>query len=129
MSVDRQSQHLTRRERQLMNIIYELGEASVSDILERMDDPPSNAAVRFILRTLAEKGHVVFRRDGRRYVYKPSVPRARVQRNALRQMIRTFFDGSTERAVAAMLAMDASRLTNDELDRMATLIDEMKQDE
>ncbi len=117
---------LSRRERQVMNIIYQLDEATAPEIREQMTDPPSDAAVRFTLRTLAEKGHVGYRRVGQRYVYRPTVARGKAQKSALQHLVQTFFEGSTEHAVTTLLEMQSSRLSPEELERMAAIIEEMR---
>ena len=98
----REMVHLSRRERQIMDIVYELDQASVADVLERLPDPPSYSAVRAMLRLLEEKGHLTHEQQGARYVYRPTVSRERARRSALRHLVRTFFEGSTEGAVAAL---------------------------
>ena len=85
--------HLSRRERQIMDIVYEAGQASAADVLDRLPDPPSYSAVRAMLRVLEEKGHLRHKQDGPRYVYLPTVSRDEARRSALRRLLRTFFDG------------------------------------
>lgn len=120
--------HLSRRERQIMDIIYELGRASVAEVLPRLPEPPSYSAVRAMLRVLEEKGHLRHRQDGPRYIYLATVPRDKARRSALKRLLRTFFDGSTEGAVAALLDMESSNLSPDELDRLAEMIEQAKQE-
>src|SRR5436190_21527213 len=94
--------HLSRRERQIMDIIYKLGQASAADVLENMADPPSYSAVRAMLRLLEEKGYLKHDTDGQRYVFVPTLNREKARKSALQQMLQTFFDGSTEEAVATL---------------------------
>ena len=115
-------QRLSRRERQIMNIIYALGEASATQVLGGMPDPPSRTAVRTLLGILEGKGQLKHRKRGREFVYQPTRRRASVGRSALRQVLQTFFDGSLEKAVAMHLSDPSSGLTLDELKRLADLI-------
>jgi len=117
---------LSRRERQIMDVLFRLGEASAADVQDAMPDPPSYSAVRAQLRILEEKGHVSHTQEGPRYVYSPVVAPEKAQRSALRHMVTTFFDGSPAEAVAALL--DDERLSSDEFDRLASLIDQARQD-
>jgi BlaI family transcriptional regulator, penicillinase repressor len=119
---------LSRRERQIMEIVYQLGAATAADVLERLPDPPSYSAVRAMMRILEEKGHLTHRHDGPRYVYSPVVPRAAARQSALRSLVKTFFDGSATQAVAALLDMSESRLSRDEADQLARLIDKAKRE-
>src|SRR4051812_25559155 len=112
---------LSRRERQIMDVIYRRGRATAAEVLDDIPGPPSYSAVRAMLRLLEEKGHVRHEQDGPRYVYLPTVNRAKARRSAMRHLVRTFFDGSTEDAVAALLEGDA-RMGDDELERLARLI-------
>ncbi|MHC5003185.1 MAG: BlaI/MecI/CopY family transcriptional regulator [Planctomycetota bacterium] len=114
--------NLSRRERQIMNIIYRLGSATAAEVHEQLPDPPSYSAVRALLRVLEEKGHLKHRQDGPRYVFSPTVSRSKARQSALRQIVQTFFDGSTENAVEALLDMDASKLSPDELERLEKMI-------
>ena len=117
---------LSRRERQIMDVVYRLGKASVTDVLERLPDPPSYSAVRALMRILEEKGHLSHEQDGPRYVYLPTVPRDAAQASALSHMVRTFFGGSAEAAVAALLELPENGLSGGELDRLSRLIDEAR---
>lgn len=119
---------LSRRERQIMYIIYEQGEATVREVLERLPDPPSYSAVRAMLRLLEEKGHLRHYEDGQRYIYLPTEPRGSVRRSALEHLLQTFFDGSTEQAVAALLDLPSSNLSEKELSRLSKLIEQAKQE-
>ena len=109
-----------------MEIIYRLGRASVSDVLERLPDPPSYSAVRALMRILEEKGHLSHEQDGPRYVYLPIVPRDAAQASALSHLVRTFFGGSAEAAVAALLDLPEHGMSEGELDRLSRLIDEAR---
>ena len=120
--------HLSRRERQIMDVIYARGAVSVQEVVDQIPDPPSYSAVRAMLRVLEEKGHVKHREDGPRYVYLPTVPRDEASRSALRQLVRTFFDGSAEQAAAALLDMSGSELTEDELDRLSNAIEQARKE-
>lgn len=115
--------NLSRRERQIMNVIYAQGSATVQDVVSQIPDPPSYSAVRAMLRVLEDKGHVSHEQEGPRYVYVPTVPRDEASRSALRQLVRTFFDGSAEQAAAALLDMSGPDLTKDELDRLQQAIE------
>jgi predicted transcriptional regulator len=117
---------LSRRERQIMDVVYRLGKAAVNDVLERLPDPPSYSAVRALMRILEEKGHLKHEQDGPRYVYIPTVPRDAAQGAALSHMVRTFFGGSTEAAVAALLELPEHGLSENELSRLSHLIDEAR---
>ncbi len=118
---------LSRRERQIMDIVYARQSASASDVLEALPDPPSRASVRTFLRILEDKGHLKHRKRGREFVYQPTRPRSRAGRSALRRVIQTFFEGSLEQAVAAHLADRRAQLSRGELARLAELIREARQ--
>jgi predicted transcriptional regulator len=113
---------LSRRERQIMNIVHRLGRATAAEVLEEMPDAPSYSAVRAMLRILEEKGHVRHAQEGKAYVYVATHPAQKVRRSALRSLVDTFFEGSTEKAVAALLDLSKSELSDEELERMAGLI-------
>jgi predicted transcriptional regulator len=115
--------HLSRRERQIMDVIYRLGQATVQDVRDQLPDPPGYSAVRALLRVLEDKGHVKHRELGTRYVYMPIVSRERARVSALRQMIRTFFDGSAAAAAAALLDLRDGNLSDEELARLESLIE------
>jgi predicted transcriptional regulator len=119
---------LSRRERQIMDVIYQSGQATVAEVLERIPAPPGYSAVRAMLRVLEEKGHVRHEQQGPRYVFLPMVPREKARQSALKQLVQTFFDGSTEQTVAALLDLSASKLTDEELSRLATLIDQARKE-
>lgn len=120
--------HLSRRERQIMDIIYRRGRASAADVLDELPDPPSYSAVRTMLRILEDKGHLKHAKDGPRYVYQPTRARRSAGRSALRRALRTFFDGSVEKAVAALLDAGDADLSPDELDRLADLIEKAREE-
>ncbi len=117
---------LSRRERQIMDVVYRLGKASVGEVLERIPDPPSYSAVRALMRILEEKGHLRHEQDGPRYLYLPTEPRDSARRSALSHMVRTFFGGSAEAAVAALLDPSNHRLDDGELDRLSALIEQAR---
>ena len=117
---------LSRRERQIMDVVYRLGKASVTDVLERLPDPPSYSAVRALMRILEEKGHLSHEQDGPRYVYLPTVPRDAAQASALSHLVRTFFGGSAEAAVAALLDLPEHGMSEGELTRLSRLIDDAR---
>jgi len=121
--------HLSRRERQIMDIVYARGKASASEVWQGLPDRPSHTAVRTLLRILEEKGHLQHEKQGRRFLYRPTRPRGLAGRSALRGVLQTFFDGSLEKAVAAHLSDPHSSLTVDELQRMVGLIDEARKKE
>ena len=109
---------LSRRERQIMDALYALGRATAQQVRERMPDPPGYSAVRALLRILEEKGHVRHEEEGPRYVYLPIVTARRAQRTALAHLVKTFFDGSTERAVAALIEGADSKLSDEDIARI-----------
>ena len=125
---DELSQQLSRRERQIMDFLYQHGRATAAEVQANLPDPPSYSAVRAMLRVLEEKGHARHEQDGPRYVYRPSVARDRAKVSALRHLMRTFFDGSREQVVAALLDDDTSQMSDDELDRLSRLIDRARQE-
>src|SRR5436190_20958486 len=114
---------LSRRERQIIDILYANGRATAAEVQTALPEPPSYSAVRALLRILEEKGHVRHRQDGPRYVYLPTLARDNAKRSALRHVLKTFFDGSAEQAISALLDEDSSKLSAAELDRLARLID------
>jgi BlaI family transcriptional regulator, penicillinase repressor len=120
---------LSRRERQIMEIIYSLGEASASQVLEAMTDPPSRTAVRTFLRILEQKGHLTHRAEDRHYVYRPTRPAGQVARSMFRRMLQTFFGGSLEQAVAAHLSDPDAELSPQELQRLQKLINQARKKE
>jgi predicted transcriptional regulator len=118
---------LSRRERQIMDVIYRHGRVTAAEVLAELPEPPSYSAVRAMLRLLEEKGHIRHEQDGPRYVYVPTVTRDKARRSAMRHLVRTFFDGSTEDAVAALLQND-NGMSEDELERLSKLIDGAKKE-
>ena len=113
---------LGKRERQIMNVLYSRGRATVADVLEALPDPPSYSSVRAMLRYLEDKGHVRHEVDGPRYIYAPTAAKAEVRKSALGHVVRTFFDGSVSSAVAALI--EADPLTPDEYERLSQLLDD-----
>ena len=123
-----QSKTLSRRERQIMDILYSRGRASAAEIHQALPDPPSYSAVRAKLRVLEEKGHVRHQEQSLRYVYLPIVSRDKARQSALRHMLATFFDNSTEQAITAILNLKGGELARDTLDRLSALIEKAKQE-
>lgn len=119
---------LTRRERQIMDILFRRGRATAAEVLAELPGHPSYSTVRTQLRVLEEKGHARHDEDGVRYVYMPAVARVTARKSALRHVIDTFFDGSTEKVVAALLGGEANRLSSEEIDRLAALIARAKKE-
>ena len=115
---------LSRRERQIMDIVYQRGRVSVADVLEDLPDPPSYSTVRALLGILEEKGYLTHKKDGRRYIYRPTQPRHLAGRSALKQIFQTFFDKSIEKTVMTLIS-DAD-LSDEELDRLNQLIERAK---
>jgi predicted transcriptional regulator len=120
--------HLSRRERQIMDILYREGRAAAGEVLESLPEPPGYSAVRAMLRVLENKGHLSHVLENGRYVYRPTVPRERARRSALQNLLQTFFDGSPEKAVAALLSESKSRLSEEELSRLSRLIAEARKE-
>ena len=120
---------LSRRERQIMEAIYRLGSATVAEVMAELPDPPSYSAVRAMLGKLEAKGYLKHRQEGPRYLYLATVPRREARHSALERLVRTFFDGSTEKAVTALLDMSAAEMSDEELDRLSALIQEAKKGE
>ena len=120
---------LSRRERQIMDVLYSRGSATAAEVQHTIPDAPGYSAVRALLRILEEKGHVKHSYDGPRYVYAPVVSRPVAQKSALRQLVKTFFDGSTSNAVAALLDMSGKDLSESELDRLSKIVEQAKREE
>jgi BlaI family transcriptional regulator, penicillinase repressor len=120
---------LSRRERQIMDILYQLGRATAGDLMKALPGEPSDSTVRTQLRVLEQKGHVRHEEEGQKYVYVPVVPRRVVRKSALKHVVNTFFDGSVEKVVAALLGPDGGRLSDEELDRIAALVDKARAEE
>jgi BlaI family penicillinase repressor len=121
-------ENLSRRERQIMNIIYQKESATAAEVLELMPDPPSYSAVRAMLRILEEKGHLKHKQDGPRYVFMPKVSREKAKRSAVKQLLQTFFNGSAESAVATLLDVSKSELSDEHLDRLSELIEQTRKE-
>lgn len=115
---------LSRREREVMDILYRLGEASAQEIQQALPDPPTYSAVRALLATMLEKNLIRHRKDSRRYVYRPAVPETKAKRSALRQLVGTFFDGSPEKLVASLLDPADQQLSEAEIARIRKLIED-----
>jgi BlaI family transcriptional regulator, penicillinase repressor len=120
--------HLSRRERQIMDILYRRGKATAGDVMDDLPGNSSYSTVRTQLRVLEEKGHVRHEEEGLRYVYAPAVPHSAASKSALKHLMDTFFDGSASKTVAALLGGDARKLSDDELDRIARLIAKVRKD-
>ena len=120
------SDPLSRRERQIMDIIYARGQATAAEVTSALADPPSYSAVRALLRILEQKGHIRHQQDGPRYVFLPTVSRDRARRSALRNLVRTFFDGSSAQAAAALI--DQSQLSDDDFQRLAEAIEKARKE-
>ena len=114
--------HLSRRERQIMDVLYQKSRATAAEVLESMPDPPSYSAVRALLRILEQKGHVRHEESEGKYVFMPVVSRDKAKRSAIRHVLQTFFDGSPHDAVAALIDASSSKLSESELDRLQELI-------
>jgi predicted transcriptional regulator len=119
---------LSRRERQIMEVVYRSGRATAGEVLEGLPEPPSYSAVRALLRILEGKGHLRHVVEDGRYVWLPTVPRDRARRSALQSLLQTFFEGSPEKAVAALLTQSKSKLTDEELERLARLIADAREE-
>jgi BlaI family transcriptional regulator, penicillinase repressor len=113
---------LSRRERQIMDVLYLRGGATVSEVMEGMPDPPGYSAIRATLRVLEEKGHVTHREDGTRYVYSPVAPAEEVREDALKHVVGTFFQGSIEEAVTALLRISDANVSDADMDRLQRAI-------
>jgi BlaI family penicillinase repressor len=118
---------LSRREREILDILYRLGRASAAEVLEALPEPPSYSAVRALLRILEEKGHI--RHEGKRYLYLPTQPRNAIASTALKNVLQTFFGGSLENAVKTFLSDTDANLSDEELDRMTQLLEEARKAE
>ncbi len=118
---------MSRRERQIMDIVYRRGRATAAEVLDDLPDPPTYSAVRAALRLLEEKGTLKHEMDGKRYVYLPTTPRKQARTTALKHLVRTFFNGSPEQVVNALI--EESRPSAEELDRLAELIEQARKEE
>src|SRR5262245_4885752 len=119
---------LSRRERQIMDIIYRLGRATVAEVLPELPGEPTYSTVRAQLRVLEEKGHVRHEEQGQRYIYSPIVPRHEVRLSALKHLVNTFFGGSKEKVVSALLGADSASVSDEELDRISQIIEKAKKE-
>ena len=119
---------LSRRERQIMDVLYRMGRATAAEILENIPDPPGYSAVRAMLRVLEEKKHIRHEEKDLRYVFMPVVTRDKARRSAVRHLLDTFFDGSPEQAVATLLDVSGGTLSTEEFDRLAALIENARQE-
>ena len=117
---------LSRRERQIMDFLFQHRTATVADVMQGIPEPPSYSTVRALLRTLETKGHVRHREDGPRYVYEPTEARENARRSALRHLVKTFFDGSATQAVTALLDLSERRLSAADIDRLAAVVQKAK---
>jgi predicted transcriptional regulator len=120
---------LSRRERQIMDTLYQLGRATAGDLMKALPGEPSDSTVRTQLRVLEAKGHVRHEEEGLRYIYVPVVPRRVVRKSALKHLVNTFFDGSVEKVVAALLGPDGGRLSDEELNRIAEMVAKARAEE
>src|SRR5216683_3885523 len=118
----------SRREREILDILYQRGKASATEVRDAMNDAPSNSAVRTLLRVLEEKGHVRRRAEGLKYIYTPAVAPEKAKRTAVRHLLDTYFDGSSEQIVAALLDVSSTALRREELDRMTAMIEKAKRE-
>ena len=119
---------LSRRERQIMDVLYRRGRATAADVMSELPGEPNYSTVRTQLRVLEDKGHVRHDEEGPRYVYAPAVPRHAARKSALKHLVDTFFDGSAEQVVAAVLGGEASRLSDEDLERISELIEKARKD-
>ena len=117
---------LSRRERQIMDVIYRRGSATATDITAELPDPPTSTAVRTMLKILEDKGHIAHTRDGMRYVYRAVVDRDKARESVITHVVRTFFNGSAEQAMATLIDKSGPELTDDELSRLAAMIEKAR---
>jgi len=118
---------LSRRETQIMDVVFQLGETTAAEILEHLPDPPSYSAVRALLTILEDKGHLSHRRDGTRYVYAPTMDNEQAQQSALNHLLKTFFSGSASQVVAALLS--TNELSPEDLEELARLIEQVRNED
>ena len=128
MPQQNEGRDLSRREREIMDVVYAVGQATAAEVVAALPDNLSNSTVRTLLRILVEKGHLKQGLDGPRYVYRPTRPRAKVALGELRRIIKTFFDGSVEQAIAGLLRSPDLELSDDELDRLGRMIEEARKE-
>jgi predicted transcriptional regulator len=124
----KEQQKLSRRERQIMDVLYRMGRATAAEVHQAIPDPPGYSAVRAMLRVLEEKKHIRHEEKDLRYVFIPVVPRDKARRSAVRHLLDTFFDGSPEQAVATLLDVSGDKLSQDKFDQLAALIEKAKQE-
>ena len=129
MTQDDELRGLSRRERQIMDLLFQRGKASVGEVMDGIPDPPGYSAVRATLRTLEQKGRVTHEEEGRAYIYRPTLRRDAARKSALTHVLKTFFDNSAEQAVAALLELKGPRLSEAQLDRMSRLVENAKKEE
>ena len=122
------SDPLSRRERQILDVIYSLGRATANDVLERLADPPTYTTIRGLLRVLESKGHVRHETDGARYVYFPTTAKQRAAKSALKHVVQTFFDGSPVEAMAALLGSERA-LSEQEIERLSDIVERARRKE
>jgi BlaI family penicillinase repressor len=128
MSQNDERTGLSRRERQIMDLLFQRGKASVGEVMDGIPDPPGYSAVRATLRTLEQKGRVTHEEDGRAYIYRPTLRRDAARKSALTHVLKTFFDNSAEQAVAALLELKGPRLSEAELERVSRLVENAKKE-
>lgn len=128
MPQDDELRGLSRRERQIMDFLFQRGKASVGEVMDGIPDPPGYSAVRATLRTLEQKGRVTHEEDGRAYIYRPTIRRDAARKSALTHVLKTFFDNSAEQAVAALLELKGPRISEAELDRVSRLVENAKKE-
>ncbi len=121
--------NLSRRERQIMDVLFQRSRATAAEVQEALPEPPSYSAVRALLRILEEKGHIRHEADGPRYVYLPRHDRDKARQSAMRHVVQTFFNGSTGDAIAALLGSDGGRLSAEEIDRLAIMMDQARKED
>jgi predicted transcriptional regulator len=120
--------HLSRRERQIMDVLHTRGQATAAEVREALPSPPSYSAVRALLRILEEKGHIKHREDGAKYVYEPCLSREVASRSALKRLVSTFFEGSVTQAMAALLETGDTKLSDAELEKLRKIIEQAKKE-
>jgi BlaI family transcriptional regulator, penicillinase repressor len=128
MAPDEELPGLSRRERQIMDFLFQRGQASVGEVMDGIPNPPGYSAVRATLRTLEQKGRVTHVEEGRAYIYKPTVRRDAARRSALTHVLKTFFDNSAEQAVAALLELRGPKLSGAELDRVSRIVEQARKE-
>ena len=128
MAPDEELPGLSRRERQIMDFLFQRGQASVGEVMDGIPNPPGYSAVRATLRTLEQKGRVTHVEEGRAYIYKPTVRRDAARRSALTHVLKTFFDNSAEQAVAALLELRGPKLSGAELERVSRIVEQARKE-